>query len=147
MPTLGLSNTLNVQRRGGGIPAASKALCYIDLTKIDGNTVTDRTSDKIFTIADKDFTASYFPYKSAATISAPVGDAALIAADINNFWYDSGGDPNAIPVVSFFQDIDYEHKVFSKHVAQVTDANGVETTEPHIKEIVWYSEVLADVRS
>ena len=26
----------------------------------------------------------------------------MIAADINNFLYDSGGDPNAIPVVSLF---------------------------------------------
>jgi hypothetical protein len=46
------------------------------------------------------------------------GDAVLIAADINNFLYDAGGTPNAIPVVSLFQDIDYEHKIFCKHEAQ-----------------------------
>jgi hypothetical protein len=91
-----------------------------------------------FLITGHDFDSTWtkgFPYKSAATISAPAGDATLIAADINNFLYDSGGTPNQIPVVSLFQNIDYENKIFCKHVAQVLDANGVEIYEPRVLEI------------
>lgn len=91
-----------------------------------------------FLITGYDFDSTWtkgFPYKSAATISAPAGDAALIAADINNFLYDAGGTPNAIPVVSLFQNIDYENTIFCRHVAQVVDGNGVETYEPRVLEI------------
>jgi hypothetical protein len=91
-----------------------------------------------FLITRYDFDSTWtkgFPYKSAATISAPAEDATLIAADINNFLYDSGGTPNQISVVSLFQDIDYEHKIFCKHEAQELDGNGVETYEPRVIEI------------
>lgn len=84
-----------------------------------------------------------FPYKSAATVSAPAGNAALIAADVNNFFYDSGGTPNQIPVVSFFQDIDYANKLFCRHEAQVLDGNGVEILQPNVREIVLYANVKA----
>lgn len=107
----------------------------------------DVINTRDFLITGYDFDATLdkgFPYKSAATISAPVGDAVLIAADINKFLYDAGGTPNAIPVVSLFQDIDYEHKLFCKHAAQVLDGNGVETYEPRVLEIVMYANVKAD---
>jgi parallel beta-helix repeat protein len=90
-----------------------------------------------------DRTVTGFPYKTAATISAPVGDAELIAEDINNFLYDSEGTPNQIPVVSLFQDIDYEHKIFCKHSGQVLDViTGVEMQEPSVSRISMYSTAL-----
>jgi len=107
----------------------------------------DKKSGKNFLITGYDFATDWtkgFPYKSAATISAPVGDATLIAADINNFLYDSGWNPNQIPVVSLFQDIDYEHRLFCKHESQILDVNGVEIYEPRVSRIVFYSTVQAD---
>jgi proteasome assembly chaperone (PAC2) family protein len=99
-----------------------------------------------FLITGYDFDSTWtkgFPYKSAATISAPVGDAVLIAADINNFLYDSGGTPNQIPVVSLFQNIDYENTIYCKHTAQVLDGNGVETYEPRVLEIFMTAAALS----
>jgi hypothetical protein len=99
-----------------------------------------------FLITGYDFDSTWtkgFPYKSAATISAPSGDAVLIAADINNFLYDSGGTPNAIPVVSLFQNIDYENKIFCKHEVQILDGNGVETYEPRVSEIFMTADTLS----
>lgn len=95
-----------------------------------------------FLITDYDFPenlAGGFPYKSAATVSAPIGDATLIAADVNNFLYDSGGNPNQIPVVSFFQNVDYANRLFCRHQDQLLDVNGVETFEPRVREIVLYA--------
>lgn len=121
---------------------STSTLFWLDGT-LSGNVFLDKSGNgRNFTITDKDFTTNYFPYKSAATISAPVNDAVLIAADINNFLYDSGGDPNEIPVTSFFQNIDYEDKLFCRHVAQAVDGNGVETQEPYVTDIVLYSSVL-----
>jgi len=97
-----------------------------------------------FLITGYDFNADWtkgFPYKSAATISAPAGDATLISADLNNFLYASGGTPNQIPVVSLFQDVDYEHKMFSRHQAAQLDANGVEILEARVMEFVVYNSV------
>jgi hypothetical protein len=126
------------------IPFASDALFWLD-GSISGNEFVDFSGNsRNFTITGKDFDDDWmlgFPYKSIATISAPVGDAVLIAADINNFLYDAGGDPNTIPVVSFFQDIDYGHKLFCRHVDQITDVNGVETYEPRVLDIVLYNNV------
>lgn len=135
---------LNIGISGGvasGIPSENNALFWLDGT-LSGENFIDKIGGKLFPIANRDFTASYFPYKSAATISAPAGDATLIAADINNFWYDSGGTPNEIPVVSFFNNIDYEDKLFCRHIDQLVDANGVETAEPYVVDIVLYSSVL-----
>lgn len=56
------------------------------------------------------------PFRTAARISAPAGDAELIAADVNNFLYDSGGTPRQIPPQLFFQNIDFAGKIFCKHV-------------------------------
>ncbi|HLP86443.1 MAG TPA: hypothetical protein VK153_01035, partial [Candidatus Paceibacterota bacterium] len=68
-------------------------------------------------------------------------DATLIAADINNYLYASNGTPNQIPVISLFQDVDYEHKLFTRHAAQVLDGNNVETYEPRVLDIVLYNTV------
>ena len=106
----------------------------------------DKTSNgRNFLITDYDFNSDWtrgFPYKSMATISAPIGDTVLITADINNFFYASADStPNEIPVVSLFQDIDYEHKIFTRHGAQVLNANLVETYEPRVLDIVLYETV------
>lgn len=138
-----LASLLNLQ------PFYSDALFVLDGTILnDSGTYyfVDKKNAKNFLITGYDFTAGLtkgFPYKSAATISAPAADATLIAADINNFLYDSGGTPNQIPVVSLFQDIDYGHKLFCRHIAQVVDENGVETAEPYICDIVLYDTVKA----
>jgi len=95
-----------------------------------------------FLITGYDFEAGMkgFPYKSAATISAPAADVTLIAADLNNYLY-TAGTPNQIPVVSLFQDIDYEHKMFCKHNSQLLDSNGVEVYEPRVVDITMYNAV------
>lgn len=130
------------------IPDPEDALFYLDGTIIEdgGNFYfQDRTANgRDFLITSKDFATSFvgFPYKSAATISAPSGDAALIAADVNGFLY-TAGTPNQIPVVSFFQDIDYEHKLFTRHAAQVVDGNLLETYEPRVLEVALYSSARA----
>lgn len=120
----------------------SRSLFFLDGTIISsgGNYYfKDRSSAaRNFLITGYDLDSTWtkgFPYKSAATISAPAGDATLIAADINNFLYDAGGTPNAIPVVSLFQNIDYENTIYCRHVAQVVDGNGVETYEPRVMEV------------
>lgn len=110
---------------------------------VSGNQFVDESGNgRHFTITGKDWTGNNFPYKSAATISPPAGDAALIAADINNFLYDSGGDPNEIPVVSFFQNIDYGNIGFCRHIAQIVNVDGAETTEPAVTDVVWYESAL-----
>lgn len=48
-----------------------------------------------------------------------------------------------MPVVSLFQDIDYEHKIFCKHAAQVIDGNGVETYEPRVSHIFMATAILS----
>lgn len=129
------------------VPFKSDAFTYYDGTIInDGGTYYFKgyNAGTDLLITNYDFPTDWskgFPYKSAATVSAPAGNATFIAADVNNFFYDSGGTPNQIPVVSFFQDIDYAHKIFTKHQAQVLDGNGVEAFEPRVKEIVLYSNV------
>ena len=131
-------------RKGVQIPFKSDALFWLDGT-ISGDEFVDKSgNNRNFTITNKDFDSDWtkgFPYKSAATISAPAGDATLIAADINNFLYDSGGTPNEIPVVSLFQDIDYENKLFCRHAAQIVDVNNVEIYEPRVLDIVLYNTI------
>lgn len=103
-------------------------------------------NDRHFLITGYDFATDWttgFPYKSAATISAPAADAALIAADINNFLYAADETPNQIPVVSLFQNIDYENTIYCKHEAQVLDANGVETYEPRVSEVFMTASALS----
>lgn len=132
---------------GVSIPSNPDVLFWLDGTILDVSGTkyfVDKTSHaRNFLITGYDFDNTWtsgFPYKSAATISAPAGDATLIAADVNNFLY-TAGTPNQIPVISFFQNIDYANRLFSKHEAQVLDGNGVETYEPRISNIVLYNAV------
>jgi len=127
----------------------TQSLFYLDGTIID-DAGTKYFEDKSangrdFLITSYDFDTAWttgFPYKSVATISAPAADAALIAADINNFLYAGDGTPNQIPVVSLFQDIDYDHKIFCKHEAQIVDSDDVETYEPRVSRMFMASDVL-----
>jgi hypothetical protein len=104
--------------RGSGLvtqqlpPFLSTALFYLDGQIIESSGsyyFKDRTSNaRNFLITGYDWADRVIkglPYKTAATISAPAGDAALIAADHNSYWY-TDGTPNQIPVVSLFQDND-----------------------------------------
>ena len=132
-------------QEGNVIPSSSDALFWLDGT-ISGNYFLDKSgSERHFLITGNDFPSDWvsgFPYKSGATISAPAGDATLIAADINNFLYDSGGTPNEIYVVSLFQNIDYEDKLFVRHSAQVLNpTTGVETSGAYVRDIVLYAGV------
>lgn len=130
------------------IPLQSEALFWLDGTVSDTLFLDQSGNDRHFSISNKDFTTSYFPYKSAALISAPVGDTILIQNDVNNFLYAaSDSTPNQIPVVSFFQNIDYADKLFCRHVAQDTNSLGVETLEPHIADITLYSSSLTGADS
>jgi hypothetical protein len=130
--------------RGAGlpIPTPSDALFHLDGTVIEISSsfyFKDRTTNgRNFLITGKDFTTTGFPYKSSATISAPAGDTTLIAADVNGFLY-TAGTPNQIPVVSLFQNIEYENKLFTRHAAQTLNAGGFETYEPRVLDIVLYS--------
>jgi hypothetical protein len=112
------------------------------LTTVSGSQLLDITGKaRHFTITGKDFTGSYVPFKTAATISAPAGDATLIAADVNSFLY-TDGTPNEIPLVKFFQNVDYEDKLFCKIVSRTTNADSTENVAPHLENIVLYENVL-----
>lgn len=148
--TIGIGKNLKITpSTQHAIPFYSQALFWLDGTFFQSGAdyyFEDKTHQgRHFLITGIDFSANYFPYKSAATISAPIGDTVLIAADINNFLYDLLGNPNQIPVVSLFQDIDYENKLFCRHVNQVIDVNGVEIQEPYIIDIVLYKIVLSGI--
>jgi hypothetical protein len=147
----GIANGIGAKKRGINWSSywTKQSLFFLDGTITDvGGTkyfVDKSTNGRNFLITGYDFATDWttgFPYKSAATISAPAADAALIAADINNFLYDAGGTPNQIPVVSLFQDIDYEHKIFCKHEGQVVDVNGIETSEPYVSYMFMAQSVL-----
>jgi hypothetical protein len=118
-----------------------------EIITISGNKYfKDKTGNaRHFLITGYDFPTNWkrgFPYKSSATISAPAEDTELIASDLNYYLYASGSaTPNQIPVVSLYQDIDYEHKFFCKHTNQVLDNNGVEIYEPRVMEVVLYNNV------
>jgi hypothetical protein len=119
-----------------------RSLFFLDGTIIDVGGIKyfkDKSSaERNFLITGYDFDSTWtkgFPYKSGATLSAPIADAELIAADLNNFLYAVDETPNEIPVISLFQDIDYEHKIFCKHVAQILNVDDAESYEPRVLEI------------
>jgi len=130
------------------IPFRSDALVILDgkVQKISGSWyfVDKSGAGRNFLITGIDFDSSNiqkgFPYKTLATISAPSGDATLIAADVNSFLYKSGV-PNQVSIVSFFQDVDYAHKIFSLHKQQVVDTVSREIYEPRMLEFVVYNTV------
>lgn len=127
---------------GTTIPFRSDAFSWFD-GSIAGDYFVDKTGRSVgLLITGKDFDISDgFPYKSAATVSAPVGDTLWISKDTTNFWYDSGGTPNQIPITSLFQDIDYAHWCYTLHKPQILDGDGIEIYEPRVKNIVLYANV------
>jgi len=115
------------------------------LSGIVGNEMIDISGNNYHAdIINKDFYINGIPYKSAALISQKSENFGLIP-DPTNFWYTTGGTPNQIPVVSLYQNIDYENQIFCNHVAQALGSNGVETTEPFVYEIVTYSSALTGI--
>jgi len=110
------------------IPAASLASVWLDGTIVDvagSKYFVDKKGGANILITGYDFPTGWvkgFPYKSAATI-------------------DIFGQ-TGVPVVSLFQNIDYGNQYFTRHVAQVVDGNGVETSEAYVADIVAYSEAL-----
>jgi len=111
------------------IPAASLASVWLDGTIVDvsgSKYFVDKKGGANVLITGYDFPAGWvkgFPYKSAATI------------DIFGL--------TGVPVVSLFQNLDYGNQYFTRHVAQVVDGNGVETSEAYVADMVAYSEALA----
>jgi hypothetical protein len=79
------------------------------------------------------------PYRTNATISAPIGDSALISADVTNGFLYTSGTPNNIPIINFFQNIDYENKIFCKEYIQLLDSNNVELSPSGVRYITIYS--------
>lgn len=133
------------------IPFYTDALFWLDGTIItvgEAKYFRDKSPNaRHFLITDYDFDSTWkegMPYKTASTISAPAADAELIAADINNYLYASDGTPNQLPVISLFQDVDYEHRLFCRHKSQIVDANGVEVYEPRVMDVALYSNIKAD---
>ena len=113
---------------------------YIDGTII-GNEFIDKSGNGYdIDIINNDITIIGFPYKSTALIAQKVANFGLIP-DPTNFWF-TGGVPNQIPVVSFFQNVDYADIIFCRHQSQSLDSNGVETVEPAVIEIVTYTNAL-----
>jgi hypothetical protein len=112
------------------------------LLKPVGNLFLDKTGNGFdVDIINNDIALSKgFPYKSNALIAQKIANYGLIPDD-NNFWF-TAGVPNQIPVVSFFQNINYGNKIFCRHSAQQLDINGVETFEPRVSEIVTYFTAL-----
>lgn len=145
-------NRLNGPPKQGG-QSWSSYWKPLSLFFLDGTIIEDEgsyyfkdasTNGRNFLITGYDFVVRVgFPYKSKATISAPAGDAVLIAADINNFLYDAGGTPNEIPVVSLFQDIDYEHTIFCQHSPQILNENGSELFEPRVLSVFMAADTLS----
>lgn len=137
---LGLSNI---------IPNNQDALFWLN-GEIQGDYFVDKSGNgRHFQIVGKDFAEDWnlgFPYKSKAKIKAPAGDAVLISNDVNNFLYNGSGVPNEIPVVSFFQNIDYEDKLFCKHIESfVNVVTGLENEYSYIKDIVLYNSARTGV--
>jgi hypothetical protein len=109
---------------------------------IIGNEFIDKSGKGLhLDIINNDITIKGFPYKSGAMVAQKASTFGLIP-NPNLFWFTAGGTPNQIPVNSFFQNVDYADQIFTKHTAQLLDANGVELVEPKITEIVTYSTAL-----
>ncbi len=95
-----------------------------------------------FDIINKDFDSNWtfgIPWKSSALIAQKASSYGIVP-DVNNFWFQGDGTPNQIPVISFFQNIDYANQIFSKHYSQsINPDNFVETYEGRVVVICTYS--------
>ncbi len=128
------------------IPFKADALVLLDGTvRIEGTDTffADKSGNgRNFKITNCDFDYSNqtkgWPYKSLATIAAPPNDPVLIAANSDSFFY-RNGVPVQLPVTAFFQDINYNHRIFSLHTDQVLDGQEHEAYTPRVKEIVFYN--------
>lgn len=117
---------------------------YIDGT-ISGNEFVDKSGNGYnLDIINNDLDATLLgmPYKSTAFVAQKVANFGLIP-DNNNFWFDSGGTPNQIPVHCLFQNIDYNNQTFALHEAQAIDANGFEAVSAKVLYICTYSVALS----
>jgi len=122
-------------------PNLSNAFLWFDWIR-SAETYVDKVSGRVLTITNRDYDLTVgFPHKSAATVSAPIGDTAWITVDTEEFWYTSG-TPNEIPIVSFYQDINDSHDNYNKHQPQILDGNGIEIYEPRLIETVLYNNPL-----
>ena len=114
------------------LPAYSLVTMWLDGTIVESSGsyyFKNKKGDDVL-ITGYDFPTGWtngFPYKSAATI-------------------DVFGQ-TGVPVISLFQNFDYANQYFTRHVAQVVDDNGVETSEAYVCDIVAYSEALTGVLS
>ena len=116
---------------------------YFDGT-ISGNTLLDKSINGYdIDIINNDIVVGTvgIPYKSSALLAQKASNFGKVP-DVNNFWFTSGGVPNQIPVVSFFQNIEYSNQIFTRHRDQLVNSSGVETVEPLIIDIVTYSTAL-----
>jgi len=133
-----------VSKSSGQSPASFGTLVqYIDGT-ISGNEFVDKSGNGYnldIINNDLDSTLVGFPYKSTALVAQKVANFGLIP-DNNNFWFDSGGTPNQIPVHCLYENVDYNNQTFCKHEAQVLDSNGFETTSGKVINICTYSAAL-----
>lgn len=146
---VGISPCPPFNRLKSSIPFVGDALVWLngEIITIGANRYFRDVSgnDRHFMISADDISNPFngLPYKCAATVSAPVADAVLIAEDVNFFMYDNLGNPRNLPVTAFFQDIEYAHKIFCKHLPQQLDANGTEIFEPRVTDFVVYDTVKA----
>lgn len=114
----------------------------------------ESTNGRNFLITNYDWSEDYFnvdpqvfPFKTKATITAPAGDAVLIAADTGNFFYDAGGTPIARRPQDFFQNVNYANIIYCREVDHTiipldyadVSLQGVELTPSGVKDIVMYS--------
>lgn len=134
--------TYDRQRQGDELPFTFGNVVQY-LYRIEGDLFIDISGNGYHAdIINKDFDITTgIPYKSASLIAQKAANYGLIP-DPNNFWFTSGGVPNQIPIVSFFQNVDYANIIFSQHVTQALNSNGEETTEPYVNEIVTYSSAI-----
>lgn len=107
------------------------------LGRYDGNDLVNEIGDNAtITNADKVIN-NIIPFNSNIEITFPVG-----LNDVSNGFLYNGATPNNLIPQSFFNDIDYEHRIFIKYQNQVIDSNGVEITPYGIKQIFIYSNPL-----
>jgi len=131
------------------IPEAEDALFC--LTEITGDNFVDIINGWLFPITNKDWEddegywtgdTTIFPFKSAATLSPPADagiKAQIIACDPDNFWYDGGGTPNAIPIQAFFQNINFSNRYFCAYVDHTVNGDLEELTPAGVKYITLYT--------
>lgn len=145
-----LNSHLNPPKMGLKFPSSAPSpwvfgtlVQYIDGT-IVGNELIDKSGNGYnLDIIGNDLSTlnTGLPYKSTALVAQKSANYGLIP-DNNNFWFDSGGTPNQIPIHCLFQNIDYNNQTFCLHEAQVLDANGFETTSAKVLEICTYASAL-----